>query len=316
MKRCQGSPERPGSPRTLCALGVLGVLELGLIAYALSDSAASPAVGARKATARCDASAAGVRVYPGPSARLALATAYDRFYAPLAAISVRNKRAYARRHGLPLYVYGPAALACDRPASWSKVLAVGAALDAGHEWVAWLDADAVFARLDGALDDAAARPHVAAAMRGSTAMLVIATDGGGGGGRRRQINNGVFVLRRSAWASRFLATVWNATAFLADTPGVRNSRLGDQRAFEWALERRGGDGEARRGAAGAAVAYVPQAELNSYPATFRPGELVVHIAGCLAGARRTVAGCAAELQRWAAVEAEAEGGGGSAGAQP
>jgi hypothetical protein len=277
------------------------VLELGLIAYALSDT--SPPVGTLKATALCDTSADGVRVYPGSSARLALATAYDRFYAPLAAISVRNKRAYARRHGLPLYVYGPAALACDRPASWSKVLAVGAALRAGHEWVAWLDADAVFARLDGALDDRLARPHLAAAMRGATAMLVIATDGRPRAGGRRQINNGVFVLRRSGWAERFLAAVWNSTVFLADTPGVRNSRLGDQRAFEWAIEQLGGEARpAESGLGAGAVAYVPQGELNSYPHTFRPGELVVHIAGCLAGARRTVAGCAAELRRWAATE--------------
>ncbi|KAG8468317.1 hypothetical protein KFE25_013400 [Diacronema lutheri] len=299
----------PGDRRyswTLCAICACGLLECALICAARADWGRA---GRAKPRAVCEQLAAGApprpaTVFPGRDKRLALATSYDLAYKALARVSVQNKRAYAMRHGLSLFVLGPASLACDRPASWSKVLAVKAALDAGHEWAMWMDADAVFANLSATLDDAA-HAHVSRAMRSPRTWLVLSRDAASGS----RINNGVFLLRRGANADAFLAAVWNATLFLSDTPGVRNSRHGDQRAFEHALDAMGSPSEpptrralTRLKRTDAPVAYVPQREINSYPATYAPGDLVVHIAGCLAGARRTRAQCAAELARWAAVD--------------
>lgn len=290
-----------GWPRTRRLILACGLVECALIYAACTDWSASPRL---KRRAVCDRAAGAQQpptVYPGVDMSLALATAYDRAYEELALVSVRSKRAYAARHGLWLYVVGPGGVACDRPASWSKVVAVRAALAGGHEWVLWMDADAVFASLSATLYDAS-RAHVARAMRQPEARLILSCDGASG---RLAINNGIFLLRRSSWADAFLAAVWNATRFLADTAGVRNSRFGDQRAFEHVLERLGGatpnsscavQGSSRE------VVYVPQREINAYPATYAEGDLIVHIAGCLAGARRTRAQCAAALARWAAVD--------------
>jgi hypothetical protein len=288
----------------------LGLIQIGLILLALLDTGVAP--GRLKPHAQCapllsngslqppQAPPPEARIYPGISPVLAIATAYDALYAPLAEVSVRNKVAYASRHGYWLYVLGPSALACDRPASWSKILAVRAAFRAEprHAWVAWLDSDAVFVNMDATLDDSA-HPQIARAMRNPSTQLIISRDAASG----ERVNNGVFLLRRSAWSRVFLAAAWNATQFLRDTPGLRNSRFGDQRAFEWVLEDMQARGHARgkgeEAEAPAPVACVPQRELNAYPTTYQEGDLVVHIAGCLAGARRSIASCAADLNRWA-----------------
>jgi len=254
-----------------------------------------------------------------PKIGLALATAYDEEYAALAAVSLPNKRAYAARHGLALFVIGPAGIACDRPASWSKVLATAAALgmtvgvstggrttdgggrsaaalraDAtpGHEWALYMDSDAIFANIDAALEDG---EHLARAMNDPAVHMIIARDRPSGG----RINNGVFLLRRSNWTEHFLGVVWNATQFLLDAPGQRNSRFGDQRAFEFAIEQAEAEAELSQ-SPGHPVAYVPQREINSFPSTYKSGDIIIHIAGCLAGARRSRPQCAAELGRWAA----------------
>lgn len=296
--------DRPPSPRkrptrTLCAILACGLVECALLYAACTDWA--PSIGRAKPHAVCERAAGHVpqppTVYRGRDKRLALVTAFDRAYEALAAVSVRNKRAYAARHGLWLYVVEPDGIACDRPASWSKVLAVRAALRGGHEWVWWLDSDAVFASLSATLDDAA-HTHVASAMRERETRLILSRDVASG---RPALNNGVFLLRSSSWAEDFLTAVWNETQFLADRAGMRNSRFGDQRAFEHVLERL--ESESGASTAGRAVAFVPQREINAYPRSYIAGDLVVHIAGCLAGARRTRAQCAAELARWAAVEA-------------
>lgn len=281
-------------------IGLLALLEVVLIASLWIPPAWLP-TRRRKPAANCtgdgDARAPPEVLVRGRDQRsLALVTAHDAAFEDFAAISLPTKRAYARRHGLWLYVLDSRSVDCARPASWTKVLAAREVLRRGHEWVMWTDADVVITNLRATLTDAA-HAHTARALADPHASLIITRDSASGG---RSINNGVWLLRASPWSDEFLDAVWNATQFLIDDGSVRTTRHGDQAAFAHVLS------SPLTSAGGArAVAHVPQRELNSYPSNHRPGDLALHLAGCLSGGRvpRPRQRCLDELASWAAVVA-------------
>jgi len=107
---------------------------------------------------------------PDHARRLSIAVVsvcdYDAAVTPLAMLSWINKQAYGNRHGYTIKVYEKAPVFEDpltpllsepishRPAAWSKVDALLAALAEGeHEWVMWMDCDSFFMDPDTRLED-------------------------------------------------------------------------------------------------------------------------------------------------------------------
>lgn len=109
-----------------------------------------------------------------------------------------NKVHYAEMHG---YSYEDASwiVSDERPASWSKILAVKHYLK-DRDWVMWLDADTIITnpdiRLESLLPRSASGPD-----------FVITVDSGG-------YNAGIWLLRRSEWSEAFLDRWWSMTQFI------------------------------------------------------------------------------------------------------
>jgi SAM-dependent methyltransferase len=156
----------------------------------------------------------------------------------------------------------------DRPASWSKIRFLRAALgDADPpEWVFWLDADAVF------LKAADLRAFADPAFD-----LVVGTDADG-------INLGAFFLRASRWSLDFLDRLWA----MGDDWRWRHHAWWEQAAVRHLLE--------TDPAVAARVKLVSYRLFNSRPhdpGGYADGELVAHFAG-MRGPERE-----ARVRQWA-----------------
>jgi galactosyl transferase GMA12/MNN10 family len=90
----------------------------------------------------------------------------------------------------------------ERPASWSKILAVKHYLK-DVDWVMWLDADTIITnpdiRLESLLPRSASGPD-----------FVITVDGGG-------YNAGIWLMRRSEWSMAFLDRWWSMKQYIRVT---------------------------------------------------------------------------------------------------
>ena len=119
--------------------------------------------------------------------------------AELLALSGETFRTYAERHGYELALHD-SVVATERPPAWSKVQILRAALEE-YDVVLWIDADAAIVDASTDILDGLHRRSV-------LGLVAHRYDG-------QQIpNSGVMVLRRSRAARRFLADVWNESAYV------------------------------------------------------------------------------------------------------
>jgi hypothetical protein len=126
-----------------------------------------------------------------------------------------NKMQYAAKNGYDLYD-GSNWIDTSRPPAWSKIQAVKHLLtDEGCDWVMWADADTVImnsdVRIEGFLPEDPNKD------------LLVGSDNGGG------YNSGVFLVRNTPWALKFLDDWWNMRSFVRP-PGM--SLSGDNHAMK------------------------------------------------------------------------------------
>jgi len=217
------------------------------------------------------AEASGWDVTPPPGRpdrplRVALVTLCDSALAELCAAANDNKRAYAQRHGYALRL-SDALIDARRPAAWSKLLAVRAALDEGFDLVLCMDADALVmdpsVRVEQLFDW---RYH-----------QLLAADHNGP-------NSGVWLLRNSAWTRRLLDALWEEGAPFVTMPPLRSIFRYEQRSLHYLYQsaawrrRIGARYEAANGVR-AGTRLVHQCTLNSLASFYRPGDFVLHLAG-------------------------------------
>jgi galactosyl transferase GMA12/MNN10 family len=140
-------------------------------------------------------------------------------YEDLLAISSITFEAYAARHRydlrLPTQPVDP-----ERPPAWSKIALVRELLDSYNE-VLWVDADAIF--LDITKD-------IAELVRPDKDLYIVEhlweTDE-----TWRSANTGVFLVRSTPWARRFLDRVWAAEQYI-DHPWWENAAVLDLLGYE------------------------------------------------------------------------------------
>jgi hypothetical protein len=123
-------------------------------------------------------------------------------YAELLAVSSITFEAYAARHGYDLRLETEV-VAPERPPAWSKIALVRKLLD-DYDEVLWIDADAIF--LDISKD-------IAELVRPGKDLYLVEhlyeQDDSW-----RSANTGVFLVRSTRWARRFLDRVWAAERYV------------------------------------------------------------------------------------------------------
>jgi hypothetical protein len=127
----------------------------------------------------------------------------------------KNKLEYAAKNGYDLHD-GSHWIDTSRPPAWSKIQAVKHLLtDEGCDWVMWADADTVIMNSDVRIEDFLPEDP--------NKDLLVASDNGGG------YNSGVFLVRNTPWALKFLDDWWNMNSFVRP-PGL--SLSGDNHAMK------------------------------------------------------------------------------------
>jgi hypothetical protein len=162
-------------------------------------------------------------------AELILATAYDDDFAPMGDIAATRLRAWAERLGAKVHVERK--LTIDRPPAWNKVVLIRTLLSQGHDWVVWVDADALVRRLDGDL-----RTEI---REGKDLYLSLHHQWvhpmPGMAVRFEVPNTGVMLLRRSDWTLDFLERVWAADQWITH-PWWENAAVIDLMGYHRLLE--------------------------------------------------------------------------------
>ncbi len=131
--------------------------------------------------------------------RICLTTYYDRPFSAIGDICARSIRAYARLHNLDARF--PGGIVSDRPAPWWKILVIKRLFAEQYDYVAWIDADALFVDY---------RKSIADVITDGKEMYLV----------RHRIesrdvpNTGVWIMRNSEWSSRFLDAVWAKQEYL------------------------------------------------------------------------------------------------------
>lgn len=173
---------------------------------------------------------------------IAVLSLFDERFAPLAALSVPNKRRYAERHGYA-YLEEREVLDPSRPAAWSKIPALLRHLP-DYDWIFWSDVDSLIMNpalpLESFLDPAY--------------DMVASEDPSG-------LNTGHFLLRRSEWSVRFLTETYGQVEFV-------HHPWWEQRAMLHLL------GESPAHAA--RVKILTKRALNSYRWDFCDGDFLIH----------------------------------------
>ncbi len=112
-------------------------------------------------------------------------------YAP---VTTANHRAYCKQWGYKYHCYGEEGFDRSRQLPWSKILMMKDALRRS-KWVVWIDCDAVFADWSLPISRLCLEPFEFIASIWNHAETV-------------RPSSGVFVMKRGAWAQKFLAAVW------------------------------------------------------------------------------------------------------------
>lgn len=177
---------------------------------------------------------------------ISLLTLYTDEIAHYAAPVADAKEQYCAAHGYT-FVRATASLDTSRPPAWSKILLIERYLEDHPEcqWVVWIDADAVIMHTETPLE----------AFLDDRYDLVVGTDD-------QWVNTGVFFLRNSAAARRFLRQVYSRTEHT-------HHPFWEQAAMHDLL---------REGVHGLSVHVVPSAPFNAYPSTYTEGDFILHFA--------------------------------------
>ena len=127
---------------------------------------------------------------------LCILTAYNSRYEEIAAISQPSMRQFADIYGYELAVIGRDD--CVRRGGWIKIEPILEVLAGDFEFVLWLDADTMFARIDVDVRTVA-EPD---------ADLYMSWHCPPSGGDLPHYNSGVMLIRNSDWSRHFFEQVW------------------------------------------------------------------------------------------------------------
>lgn len=136
------------------------------------------------------------------SVRICVATSYTADFGDIGDYAAMTLRLYAARHGLSASVSTEVAL--DRPPSWHRVKLIPQLFDQGHDYVLWLDADALFCRFD---------VDIHSVINGVTDLYMVRHDNPSHS-TSFVPNTGVMLVRNSKWSRDLFATLWSMEAYL------------------------------------------------------------------------------------------------------
>jgi hypothetical protein len=180
---------------------------------------------------------------------VAVLSLYTPNYADVGEFTEKSKREYAKRHGYtPLLERESVDL--SRAPTWGKIMMLSAAL-MDHDIAFWIDADAMILDLSISVHDLLAQDD----QESGPSDLYISKDHNG-------INCGVFLMRSTDTAARFLEDVWERTEF-------KNHYWHEQAAMMALLAEK----------YPIKVTYLPKRAINSYPSDYGPGDFIIHAAG-------------------------------------
>jgi hypothetical protein len=140
-------------------------------------------------------------------------------------------RAYSRRHGYAFYDDVPPL--SGRPACWSKLTVLAKALER-HEWVFWVDADAVAQPGATALEPLIPASGDLVCEDPATFLAWLGLDPATG--RKLQpVHTAVFGLRRSVWSQNLIAAAWARDEWISTAEPWNG--VGEQEAINAVLKR-------------------------------------------------------------------------------
>jgi len=171
--------------------------------------------------------------------------------------SVENKRAYASFHGYDFHVNTRKTDNHTRPGAWEKIRLLQR-LSPFYDWIVWIDADTIICNTSVRLPDIFLHSLTNKIREPS---IIFSRDING-------INLGVFAIRgRDKWVFTLLELAWKQRQFIQHV-------WWEQAAVNWVLY------EARlMPHPEEHVGITPQATLNAYANTWKPGDWIVHFAG-------------------------------------
>jgi hypothetical protein len=131
-----------------------------------------------------------------------MVTAGTQNLAPTSDLSSELNAKYAEIRGYSFYVYKDI-MVPKRIVTWNKVRVVMDMLNrTGHEWIMWLDTDAVVTNRSVAVEDIITDAQISSIL--GTVDLILCNDIGGW-----EVNTGVMLWRNSNWSREILQQLWN-----------------------------------------------------------------------------------------------------------
>jgi galactosyl transferase GMA12/MNN10 family len=180
---------------------------------------------------------------------IAIVTLYDESFKEVAQYTQRSKQEYAIVHSYDLLLHYQV-LDKDRPASWSKILALQQHLD-DYDWLFWSDPDSLILNSDIQLES----------LIDPTVDLIIAQ---GTYSKTKRIGN--FLIRNSPWSKKFLERLCAQQEF-AHHPGGEQSALVYLLTIDKSLASH--------------IKIVPQCRLGSHPydldGQYKKGDFMLHL---------------------------------------
>ena len=133
---------------------------------------------------------------------VAMVTAGTQNLAPTSDLSSELNAKYAEIRGYSFYVYKDI-MVPKRIVTWNKVRVVMDMLNrTGHEWIMWLDTDAVVTNRSVTVEDIVTDAQISSNL--GTVDLILCNDIGGW-----EVNTGVMLWRNSNWSREILQQLWN-----------------------------------------------------------------------------------------------------------
>jgi SAM-dependent methyltransferase len=197
-------------------------------------------------------------------------------------MAIENRRQYCERHGYDFVSEVP--VDTSRPACWSKIPALLAALDT-HPWALWADSDTLVFNRDLPLEHFC-DPAYDLVFQSHEAFFQHIGMPVEQGLARMPINTGVFLVQATDWSRRFLREAYAQTQFV--THGAVWDGIGEQEAMTELLVRNPSDRQR--------IKYVDG--LQAHPRFYRDGDLFVHFYGNHAAHRIPQVECEEILDRW------------------
>ena len=132
---------------------------------------------------------------------ICIATTYDPSFRDIGVYAAMTCRLYAQRHGYALHVDDNAK--CERPPAWHRVMLIPMLLDKGHDYVLWLDADAIFVRFD---------RDIAEVITGEHDIYLAQHDHPEY--KTKVPNTGVMLVRNSVWSRNLFTKLWTMNEYI------------------------------------------------------------------------------------------------------